>query len=638
MKTLYVISLLTILTLPAFAAAENNPFTNASTIEQAWEIFETQSQSILDEYKDKLKNKEYNKLQEMRNKMLAEHSITNTQQNQKGKTPQTLDEAQNQQISELRENADAMRNKEQSTANKLIGAAGIGATGIGGMQLASALSEQSADNNAEQAMTAYLATFTCEYGDNRVSGGKTSVDLPGGNELIDLYSEYVALANDLKTRKNALGVKPGIESETILDSATSGLYDDVGTGITSGTYASLSRALSNPDGKDAKMWAAQREETAKKLKTGAITAGVGAAGSLLANLSINAKGPQENSDKINAKYAKLKQAFQEVQTEIDNLPSPQCPDDATGTHPNCNCKKQNHQYTDGACVPCESNQELVNDVCIQKKCNLANNSLLNPSDCSCINHATKSSNGTQCICPLKRFYDDTTCKCDDDVATYDANSNDCKCKLTGLIDDKTCKCIENARPVASECKCRLGYQLQNGKCEKTSITPLTVDTTPLDTTLIKSKVYNPPPPEEEEEEAVEEIATISISSDAFFDSNQSTITDPNKEKLIASIWEKIAEQYPNATSSLFSDICLTFTGHADWTGKTDFNNKLSKERAQTVARVLIGTSNGKLPESGYRIISKGESECTPTDKYSTPAERAKCRRVDISIKSGKCDA
>ena len=167
----------------------------------------------------------------------------------------------------------------------MLGAAGIGATGIGGMQLASALSEQSADNNAEQAMTAYLATFTCEYGDNRVSGGKTSVDLPGGNELIDLYSEYVALANDLKVRKNALGVKPGIESEAILDSAKTGLYDDEGLEPRTGAYASLARALQNPDGEDAKKWAEQTEKASKNIKTGAITAGAGAVGGLVGHIA-----------------------------------------------------------------------------------------------------------------------------------------------------------------------------------------------------------------------------------------------------------------------------------------------------------------------------------------------------------------
>ena len=187
---------------------------------------------------------------------------------------------------------------------------------MGGMQLASALAEQSADNEAEQDMRAYLATFSCKYGNERASGGERDIELPGGNELINLYSEYVALANDLKVRKNALGVKPGIESEAILDSAKTGLYDDEELEPRTGAYASLSRALQNPDGEDAKMWAAQHEKTAENLKTGATTAGVGAVGGLVANLSTNAKAPKERSAEINTKYEKLKQEAEVVQQEI----------------------------------------------------------------------------------------------------------------------------------------------------------------------------------------------------------------------------------------------------------------------------------------------------------------------------------
>ncbi|MDO4423665.1 MAG: hypothetical protein Q4C08_02605, partial [Pseudomonadota bacterium] len=161
-------------------------------------------------------------------------------------------------IDELQKNADAMKEKEQSTANKLLGGAAIGATGIGAMQAASAYSEQQADEEAEQAMRAYLATFHCNYGGGiNVPGGEKDVQLPGGNELIDLYAEYVNLANNLKVRKAALDLRPGIESEAILDSATSGLYDDVAIGKTSGAFTSLARALQDPTGEDAKAWAAQ---------------------------------------------------------------------------------------------------------------------------------------------------------------------------------------------------------------------------------------------------------------------------------------------------------------------------------------------------------------------------------------------
>ena len=206
-------------------------------------------------------------------------------------------------IDELQKNADAMKEKEQSTANKLLGGAAIGATGIGAMQAASAYSEQQADEEAEQAMKAYLATFHCNYGGGiNVPGGEKDVQLPGGNELIDLYAEYVNLANNLKVRKAALDLRPGIESEAILDSATSGLYDDVAIGKTSGAFTSLARALQDPEGEDAKAWAAQKDASAKKMKTGLTIAGIGAIGGAVGNLLINRNSEKENSKNILDKY------------------------------------------------------------------------------------------------------------------------------------------------------------------------------------------------------------------------------------------------------------------------------------------------------------------------------------------------
>lgn len=192
------------------------------------------------------------------------------------------------EITKLEEKYNAVRGREMSTANKLLGGATMAATGIGGMQAMSALAEQSADADAEEAMRAYLATFHCNYGGGmNIPGGEKDVQLPGGNELVGLYSEYVNLANDLKVRKNALGMKPGIESESILNSATSGLYDDVAIGKTSGAFTSLARALQNPDGPDAAAWAAQKSDTTKQLKTGATIAGIGAVGGAVGNLLIN---------------------------------------------------------------------------------------------------------------------------------------------------------------------------------------------------------------------------------------------------------------------------------------------------------------------------------------------------------------
>lgn len=188
-------------------------------------------------------------------------------------------------IEEARAKYNAANKNEQSLANRMLGGATMGAMGIGSMMIGSALSEQTADADAERDMAAYLATFKCDYGMGKnIKGGEIDVELPGASELIPLYAEYVTLANDLKIRKSQLGLKAGIESEKILDSATTGLYDDVSTGITSGAYASLSRALQNPDGEDAKKWAEQKDKTAQNLQTGAITAGAGAGVGLVGNV------------------------------------------------------------------------------------------------------------------------------------------------------------------------------------------------------------------------------------------------------------------------------------------------------------------------------------------------------------------
>ena len=275
-------------------------------------------------------------------------------------TPILSEEDAKKEIEELQENADEMKAKEQSTANKLLGAASIGAMGIGGMQALSALSEQRADTAAEQDMAAYLATFRCDYGQGKnIQGGETGIELPGGNQLFSLYNEYVQLAADLKIRKEALGLTPGIESETILDKAETGLYDDVGLGKTGGAYTSLATALSDSTSADAAAWAAQKADTAQQLKTGLITAGVGAAVGIVGNLAINEnrKAAQESSDDIKAKYAPLKSLENNVKALPDQEANAKCPEDATGFYPDCNCNDTNKIYNSNLniCEKCPEN-------------------------------------------------------------------------------------------------------------------------------------------------------------------------------------------------------------------------------------------------------------------------------------------
>ena len=220
---------------------------------------------------------------------------------------------------ELQENYDAMKKKEQSTENKLLGAGAMASIGAGGQMAASALAEQQADAAAELDMTAYLATFRCDFGQGKnIKGGETGIVLPGGNDLAPLYTEYVKLAQDLKVRKEALGMTPGIESEEILDKANMGLYDNESLGKTDGAFTSLATALSNPTGADAAEWEAQKAETAEQLKTGAITAGVGAVASIAANIAINKDAPKENSEEILRKRDEIQSRLKEIiQQEIE---------------------------------------------------------------------------------------------------------------------------------------------------------------------------------------------------------------------------------------------------------------------------------------------------------------------------------
>ena len=214
---------------------------------------------------------------------------------------------QNARIDELRKNAQNMKDKEQSTANKLLGGATMAATGIGGMQLAEGLAQKAADEEAELDMAAYLATFRCNWNNaTSVRGGEKNIQIPGSGDLAKLVTEYKELAADLKMRKEQLGMAPGIESEQIIDSATTGLYDDVGIGRGDGAYTSLADALSDPSGADAAEWAEQKDGASDKVKLGAGLAGGGAVAGAAGNLIINRGDDKQNkSDAILNHYESI---------------------------------------------------------------------------------------------------------------------------------------------------------------------------------------------------------------------------------------------------------------------------------------------------------------------------------------------
>ena len=469
-------------------------------------------------------------------------------------------------VDELRENAKKMHDKETSTANKLIGAAGIGATGIGTSQALSALSEQRADNRAENDMRAYLATIKCDYGTGKtVNGGETGIELPGGNELTQYATQYKTLAADLKVRKTALGMSPGIESETIIDAAETGLYDNAATGKTNGAFTSLSRALSDETSADAQAWAQQKADTASKLKTGTIVAGVGAVGSAIANLAVNSGADKQNkSDEILAKYAA--KYTQELQTVIDDvaqtIPQKKCSDfpGATGTYPNCTCS-DNTQYfsAEQGCVACDGGH-IVNAT---------------KNECECPSYKPVEQDG-QCIAKTST------------------------CNLTGLKKADACQCIDNATADSSNtCVCNDGYTENDGVCTQNQ---------PATTTLPNA-------------------ITLNIDSDTFFDSGRATVK--NADQLKTELQDKVAKLTESDWAGLQYCVSVTgHTDRTKFKRRSSMNNQiLSKQRADAVTKILRTVFIKGTPK--FKSSGKGPSECTaPT--YKRNDERCRHVRIVIT--------
>ena len=219
-----------------------------------------------------------------------------------------------ERLEELQKAYEEAKANEQSLANRTLTALTVAATGLGGMELAMGLAEQKADKEADMDMTAYIETMRCTYGDGKqVKAGPEEIELPGGNnaELMKLRSEYFALANDLKERKEALGMKPDIESEVVMDKSQMGLYDDENIGITDGVYASLYRAKALNSETDQAKINEDKEASKNRVIAGSVLAGVGVVGSVVGNSLINGKLGVKNS-KNNKNDSDIKEKMNEL--------------------------------------------------------------------------------------------------------------------------------------------------------------------------------------------------------------------------------------------------------------------------------------------------------------------------------------
>lgn len=204
----------------------------------------------------------------------------------------TAQSVKSDRVAELQQKYEEAKANEQSLANRTLTALSVAAAGIGGMELAMGLAEQKADKEADMDMTAYIETMRCTYGDGKqVKAGPEEIELPGGNDetLMKLRNEYFALASDLKERKEALGMKPGIESEIVMDKSQMGLYDDENIGIESGAYESLYRAKMLESETDQAKIDENKEASKKRVIAGGVLSGVGVVGGMVGNSMINGK-------------------------------------------------------------------------------------------------------------------------------------------------------------------------------------------------------------------------------------------------------------------------------------------------------------------------------------------------------------
>lgn len=481
-----------------------------------------------------------------------------------------------QKVEDLEKNAQAMKDKEQSTANKLLGAASIGATGIGGMNLMEGMAQQNADDAAEEDMKAYLATFVCDYGQGRnIKGGEHDVSLPGGNDLFTIVNEYKALALDLKTRKESLGKQPGIESEIIIEAAETGLYDDVGMGRQSGAYASLSRALTDETGADAQAWAQQKADTASKVKTGAIVAGSGIVAGVVGNLATNSGEKNKNkADEINKKYEPMKQ----LEQEINSIPETQtnCPADAGGRYPECLCGSNKiYSANTNECLPCSSNK-----------------------------HPNQA--GTACIC--------------DAGFTTDENEN-CIAIQSGV--KAQCDPADNSHMKVDqrtgECFCTDGYK-HSPSDANTCYCPPETHSISSTTNACELKPANKPTITIDDQDL-----SVDLKAKSLFDTGKHNLKPAAYQSIgkFTGLFEKWQQQNPN------TQYCVEITGHTDKTGSDRINNPLSQKRANAVKNALTNASP-VIPAGNIQATGVGSAAC------KKEGSQEECRKVIIEFKRGSC--
>ena len=117
-------------------------------------------------------------------------------------------------------------------------------------------------------------------------------------------------------------------------------------------------------------------------------------------------------------------------------------------------------------------------------------------------------------------------------------------------------------------------------------------------------------------ERIGEGIKITFSSGILFDIDKAQLKDQHKAELaeLATILNK------------YEDTHILLAGHTDSTGSEDYNLKLSRQRAQSVADYLM-TQN----VSDMRFTVEGDGQSQPIVSNDTAEGRAQNRRVEVAI-------
>jgi len=135
--------------------------------------------------------------------------------------------------------------------------------------------------------------------------------------------------------------------------------------------------------------------------------------------------------------------------------------------------------------------------------------------------------------------------------------------------------------------------------------------------------------EGEELVLISDNGNIVINEGLVFDYNSSTIKPEGKELLnqLAKAFEGVLDD-----SSVRSNIdAINIQGHTDSDGSSEYNRELSAKRAYEVVNYLMSSNRNLENKYGRYFAASAYSEFRPISTGSSESDKAKNRRIEISI-------